>query len=111
MTVITTISVKRSWCLSRGSTAAIAKAADAPQIATAPPDNTPWARVRPSRRASNSPQTRVLMTAATTVMAVTQPRPAICIAVIRAPSKPTPKRSTWREQNSMPGLVRCSWLR
>jgi hypothetical protein len=39
-TVTAIINVKRSWCFSRGSTADMANAADAPQMATAPPDST-----------------------------------------------------------------------
>lgn len=96
----TTTSVPRSRCLSRGSTAAMTSAADAPQMATAAPDNSPWARVRPSRRASNRPQANVLTTATTPVSAVVQPSPAICIAVVRAPSSPTPRGSSWRAQHS-----------
>jgi hypothetical protein len=49
VTVTTTIRVKRSLSLVRGSTEEIASAAEAPQIATAPPDNVPWARLSPSR--------------------------------------------------------------
>jgi len=52
VTVTTTMSVKRSLPLSRGSTAEMASAADAPQMATALPDNTPCACVMPSRRAN-----------------------------------------------------------
>jgi hypothetical protein len=55
---------------------------------------------------------RIVVTiAAITVNAVSQPSPAICSAVMRAPSSPTPRRSTPRPQNLMPGLVRGSLLR
>ncbi len=111
VTVTTTVSVKRSLSLSRGSTEEMASAAEAPQMATAPPDSTPCGRVRPRRRPSSVPHSSVVTTAAMTISAVVQPRPAICVAVMRAPSRPTPRRSTPRAQNSMPGLARASWLR
>ncbi|MNV75040.1 hypothetical protein D3C71_1683020 [compost metagenome] len=111
VTVTTTISVKRSLSLLRGSTAEIASAAEAPQIATAPPESTDCARSRPRRRPRNTPHSRVLTTATITMAAVLQPRPAIWLAVMRAPSRPTPRRSTVRAQNSMPGRVLGSALK
>jgi hypothetical protein len=42
--------VLRSWFLCDGSTDAMASAADAPQIATAPADNTDWSALRPKAR-------------------------------------------------------------
>jgi hypothetical protein len=55
VTVTTNIRVKWSPSFSRGSTAEIASAAVAPQIATAPPDSTLCARVNPSHRPSTRP--------------------------------------------------------
>ena len=45
------------------------------------------------------------------MIALTQPSDAIWLPVMRAPSRPTPSRSSVREQNSMPGRVLGSWLR
>ena len=45
----------RSLCWSRGITAERARAAEAPQMATAPPVSSPRSRSRPSRRASSRP--------------------------------------------------------
>ena len=53
----------------------------------------------------------VLEDAQAEVLITGQPRPAIWLAVMRAPSSPTPRRSRVREQNSMPGRVFGSWLR
>ena len=105
VTVTTTIKVKRSPSLSRGSTAEMASAAEAPQIATAPPDSMACARVSPRRRPNQLPQATVVTTATTTMAAVVQPSAAIWAAVIRAPSRPTPKRSTVLAQNSTPGRI------
>ena len=84
----------------------MASAADAPQMATAPADNTLRADVRPRRRPSQNPNDSVLSTASTTTAALGQPNAATWLAVMRAPSRPTPSRSTWRAPNSTPGRVR-----
>jgi hypothetical protein len=57
------MTVSRSWFGPFGSTAAIASAADAPQIATAPPVNTPNAASSRAARASSQPKAIVTATA------------------------------------------------
>ena len=93
---------------SRGSTEAIARAAEAPQIPTAPPDRMPKDRFRPRARAARVPIRRVLITPITTVTIGIRPRPMIWDRVIRAPSKATPTRSTVLEDTSMPATQRPS---
>ena len=111
VTATTTVSVNRSPWRSRGSTAEMASAAEAPQIATAPPHRTLCPRVMPRRRPSTSANASVRTIATTTVSAVVQPNATICCAVMRAPSSPTPNRSTVRLEKSMPRRVMASWLR
>ena len=111
VTLTTVRMVSRSLFSSRGKTEAIASAAEAPQIATAPPESTPNKEVRPRRRASNMPNTIVVATPTMTVATGQSPSEAICTKVIRTPSKATPTRSTVREENSIPATQRPSSCR
>jgi hypothetical protein len=74
-TATTTISMKRSLSLVRGSTDEMASAAEAPRMATDPPKSMPWARFRPRRLPRKWPTSSVVMTAETTMAAVDQPSP------------------------------------
>ena len=67
----------RSDVSSRGRTAAMAIAADAPQMAVAPPVRMPIRRESPSLRASADPMMIVATTAATISPPLYQPRPPI----------------------------------
>lgn len=73
VTVTTTSKVNRSCSRLRGSTAEMASAADAPQMALAPPDSRPCLASSLKRRARPMPSSKVLSTQATTVNAVLQP--------------------------------------
>ena len=108
VTPTTVMTVSRSWCGPFGSTAAMARAADAPQIATAPPVSTPKAGSSFAARASSQPTQIVAATAPT--VSVSAPAPSDCIwsNVMRIPSSATPRRSTPREAKSMPGRQRAS---
>ncbi len=92
----------------RGSTAAMASAADAPQIATAPPVSMPKLQWRPVSRATSRPKPIVAATQQTTTRIVLGPSAPIWSKVTRAPRSPTPMRSTVRAAKSMPGAVRGS---
>lgn len=106
MTAITVKMVSRSWFGSVfGSTEAIASAAEAPQIATAPPASSPKGSDRPDSRASTTPPAMVSTTPARMTNTTSNPAAAICWTVIPSPSSATPKRSSRREANSMPGSV------
>ena len=109
VTPMTASSVKRSLSLVCGNTDDMASAADAPQMATAPPVSKPCSRVAPSQRASSTPIKMVSATAAATVKAVSIPSLATCPNVMRAPSSATPQRSTVRPQKLMP-LAAFGWL-
>ena len=89
-------------------TAAIAAAAEAPQIATAPAVKTPNRRRRPVKEAQISPNTMVRVTAHATPSIVRNPRPIICSNVMRAPSKATPIRRMERDDSPTPGAKRDS---
>ena len=89
----------------------MASAAEAPQIATAPPERTPNIDDRPMRRARRKPNRIVVATPTITVATGHGPREAIWLSVMRTPSKPTPSRSTDRDANSMPATQRPSSCR
>ena len=79
-----------------GSTAAIAIAAEAPQIATAPPVSNAKRKRRPTIRAHSTPKKIVRITPATTSAMAGPPRSLSISTETRAPSSATPSRSTVR---------------
>ena len=81
-----------NWLLRsvRGSTAAMASAAEAPQIATAPPVSRPSAVDCFMARASHAPKAMVSSTATMISSTAVPPSAAICSSVMRAPSRATP---------------------
>jgi hypothetical protein len=83
-------------------TAAIAIAAEAPQIATAPPVSTPNLCRYPSRRARRIPNPIVSATDSTTMTTGSAPSAVICPSVMRAPSSATPMRNSVLAENWMP---------
>lgn len=86
----------------------MASAADAPQIPTAPPDNSPKKVLKPINLATMMPNVMLATTEITTMATGCQPRACTCMAVMRRPSRATPQRSTRLATNSMPGLQRPS---
>ena len=86
----------------------MARAAEAPQIATAPPDSTPNVRFWPNRREARTPRPMVVTTPTITVTIGMTPRPRIWPAVILAPSSATPTRRIALDVNSMPATQRPS---
>ncbi|MNE37078.1 hypothetical protein D3C80_1309160 [compost metagenome] len=103
-TPITVNRVARSFCGWLGSAAASASAAEAPQMAVAPPVSMPNRRWKPSALAATTDTLMVTATRITTSATGFQPSPAICSRVMRMPSRATPMRSTVRAVNSMPAL-------
>ena len=95
----------RSDFSSRGSTAAIAIAAEAPQMAVAPPVRMPRRRDKPSSRAATMPNAIVTAIAATIMPPWYHPSAPICSTVIRAPSSATPSRRMRLAAKSTPGLA------
>ena len=95
----------RSEFSSRGSTVAMAIAAEAPHIAVAPPVSTPKRRDWPKTRAASIPKTMVATTAATMTSPFFHPSAASWSTVMRAPSRATPKRSTRRAAKSTPAFA------
>ena len=83
----------------------MAIAADAPQIAVAPPVRMPMRRERPSAFAAPIAEDDRDATPATMSPPLNQPRPPIWSIVIRAPSSATPKRRMRRATKSTPGLA------
>ena len=98
----------RSERSSRGRMVAIAIAAEAPQMAVAPPVRTPRRRESPSAFAAPIPKAMVTTTPATMSPPLNQPSPPICSNVIRAPSSATPRRRIRRAAKSTPGFARPS---
>ena len=89
----------------------MAMAADAPQIATAPPVSSARRHPRPSIRAPASPNRIVAKTPAMTRAIGSQPSPATRSALMRTPSNATPiRRIVWPDR-SMPGTQRPSSAR
>ena len=103
-TPITVNRVARSLPGCDGRAAASAMAAEAPQIAVAPPVSSPKRVLKPMARAASIATTMVMTTEATTITTGCHPSAAICEKVMRMPSRATPMRSTSREVNSIPGL-------
>jgi hypothetical protein len=97
-------------CVARRSPSNVANAsaADAPQIATAPPAKAPNELLKPSQRAARTPLT--IVSAATAAMAAnaTSPRSAICPVVMRRPTSTMPIRSNVRDAKARPGASRSS---
>jgi len=107
-TRITVKQVARSFCGWAGRAADRARAADAPQMAVAPPLRRPKRGLKPNSLASPI-ETAMVRTRAAAAMAIgSQPRPTIWSRVIRAPSRATPRRRTLFEAKSMPGRLRSS---
>jgi hypothetical protein len=90
---------------------AIASAAEAPQIATAPPVSVPNALPSLSMRATRIPHTTVRATDATTRPIVPQPSACTWVIVMRSPRRATPVRSTTEEAIWIPGRQRPSSAR
>ena len=107
VTPTTASRVKRSLSLVCGSTDEMASAAEAPQIATAPPESKPSSRGRFIHLASSRPAAIVSTTASTIASADQGPSLATWLKVMRAPRRATPIRKRIRPQKSMPGLVRA----
>ncbi|MCY1185982.1 hypothetical protein D9M73_268090 [compost metagenome] len=103
-TPITVNSVARSFCGWLGKAAANARAAEAPQIAVAPPVSMPNTRWKPMALAATIETRMVTTTRLTTSTTGFQPSAAICSRVMRMPSSATPMRSTVRAVNSIPAL-------
>ncbi|MNF93396.1 hypothetical protein D3C84_760690 [compost metagenome] len=101
---MTVNSVARSFFSWLGNAAARARAAEAPQMAVAPPVSRPNKVLKPMARAATMDTRMVTTTSATTMATGCQPREAICSRVMRMPSSATPTRNTSRAVNSMPGL-------
>src|SRR4030095_33399 len=85
-----------------GRAADIAIAADAPQMAVAPPDRTPKRRLKPNKRATGTDTRIVSDTAAITSSTGPQPRPMTSPMVILNPSSATPSRRIKREVKVIP---------
>jgi hypothetical protein len=80
----------------------MAIAAEAPQIATEPPDIKPCDDDLPNRRAKNNPTAMVPTIAVITTIAVGHPKSVTCEKVIRAPKSATPHRNNVFAQKSTP---------
>ncbi|MCY1543660.1 hypothetical protein D9M68_794860 [compost metagenome] len=85
-----------------------ASAADAPQMATAPPVSRPKNIWKPINRASTMPTAMVSATASTTMATGCQPSASTWSAVMRRPKSATPRRSTCRATKSMPAALRVA---
>ncbi|MCY1411082.1 hypothetical protein D9M71_264640 [compost metagenome] len=97
-------SVAFSFCPWLGSAADSASAAEAPQIAVAPPESRPNSLLKPMARAATIDTRMVTLTSTTTIATGCQPRAAISVKVMRRPSSATPTRRISRAVNSMPAL-------
>ena len=86
----------------------MAIAADAPQIAVAPPDRTPKRGSNPIQRAASVDAPIVSATAATTSRSGLQPSEVTSAIVIFRPKSATPRRSTNFDVKAMPGLQRST---
>ena len=89
----------------------MARAAEAPQMPTAPPDSTPNRDFSPRARAASQPKPMVVVTPTITVRIGMAPRPMIWLTVIRAPSSATPIRRMVLDEASIPGMQRPSSCR
>ncbi|MCY1197889.1 hypothetical protein D9M72_92580 [compost metagenome] len=107
-TPITVNKVAFSFWAWLGNAADNANAAEAPQIAVAPPVNIPKSRLKPSTLAETIETEIVTATSVITKATGCQPKAVICPKVIRIPSKAIPMRNTVRAVNSIPALQRPS---
>src|SRR4029453_8794035 len=98
--------VARSFLGSAGSAAEIAAAADAPQIAVAPPDSSPNSALKPIAFAAQIEARMVSVTTATTSTAGCQPIAATSPNVTRQPRNATPNLRTVREAKGKPRFQR-----
>ena len=103
LTPITVNSVARSFCGCAGSAAASARAAEAPQIAVAPPVSRPNKGWKPMARATIIASPMVSATDSTTSRNGCQPSATTCAAVMRRPSSATPTRSSVRPLKAITG--------
>ena len=87
-----------------GKTAAIAMAAETPQIATDPLVISASRQPRPNNLAASNPKAIVASTAGTSRAIVEKPSPISRLTLTRTPSKATPVRSTFLAANSMPTM-------
>ena len=110
-TPITVNSVALSLAGCDGSAAESASAAEAPQIAVAPPLSRPYIVLKPIIRATAIDTRMVITTEPTTSRTGCQPRADICSKVMRTPSRATPILSSERAANSMPGRQTLSSVR
>lgn len=108
VTPITTSKVSSSRSLYDGKIEEIAKAAEAPQIATANPDRTPNLRFYFSILAINTPNKIVQATVANIPIIDAYPSSITFANIIRSPRRATPTRNTVRDINSTPLLQRSS---
>ena len=101
-------SVARSFSGWPGSAAASASAAEAPQIAVAPPVSRPNKPRKPNSRATTIDTDIVTVTETTTSSSGCQPMAITWKMVMRSPSSATPMRSTLRAANPIPAVQRPS---
>ena len=103
LTPMTVNSVARSFSGCCGRAADSASAADAPQMATAPPVSSPKKPRKPSASAAITPTPMVASTEPSTSSTGGQPSAITGSNPMRSPSRATPQRSTLRAVNSIPG--------
>ena len=89
----------------------MAMAAEAPQIATAPPVSTPKRQPCPSARPATQPNRIVATTAPITRRIGAGPSATSISTLMRAPRSATPRRRTVRAAKWMPGTERPSSAR
>jgi hypothetical protein len=107
--VPTSTSVSSAWRNRRSpSVADSAIAAEAPQMATAPPDKVPKAEENPRLRAASMPAPMVMPTMATTASSDCGPRAMICSSVMRAPTSTMAQRNNSLLASVRPGVSRRS---
>ncbi len=94
-----------------GMAAASASAADAPQIAVAPPESRPKVLRKPSMRATPIEIRMVSATETTTPATGCQPSAEMSPKVMRRPSSATPQRSTVRAVKATPAAQLVSVAR
>src|SRR4249920_2607418 len=98
--------VARSFFGSAGNAAEIAAAAEAPQIAVAPPDSRPNSGLKPIALAAQIEARIVNATTAMTSTTGCQPSATTWAIVMRKPSKATPNRRIVRLAKDTPALQR-----
>ena len=104
MVTPTTVNTSLSSDLSSfGRIAAIAKAADAPQIATAPAERKAKRPRKPKNREAANPNPIVNGTINTTIATIGQPSSLIIPKLIRSPNNATPNRNNVFDVYEIPG--------